>query len=169
MVLPLKPRIIKSMETVIKLVADGLVIPVALISTFALLRYVPRGHRYQVYARVLMAGLTAYVAAKIIGLLYQPELLRPFERLGVEASASFLNNPGFPSDHALFVTALTLAVWFGTRRRWLALICALLSLAVCVGRVVALVHTPLDVIGGVVIACLGAVWYLRMPAQARRN
>jgi membrane-associated phospholipid phosphatase len=28
------------------------------------------------------------------------------------------------------------------------------------GRVLALVHTPLDVIGGVIFALFGALWYL---------
>ena len=58
-----------------------------------------------------MAGLTAYVVAKIAGLLYQPTTLRPFELMGVEAGASFLNNPGFPSDHALFTMAIVLAIF----------------------------------------------------------
>jgi membrane-associated phospholipid phosphatase len=35
----------------------------------------------------------------------------------------------------------------------------LLTVAVCVGRVLALVHTPLDIAGGILVACIGAVWY----------
>ncbi|MDO4773520.1 MAG: phosphatase PAP2 family protein [Candidatus Saccharibacteria bacterium] len=153
------------MELVIKLIADGLVVPVALIGVYVLLRFVPHRQKYQVYARVLMAGLTAYVAAKIAGVLYQPSGLRPFEVLGVEAGASFLNNPGFPSDHALFVVAITLAVAFGARQPKWALVAAVLSLLVCLGRVLALVHTPLDVIGGALIACVGIVWYLPLKRE----
>lgn len=146
-------------QFVVKLIADGLVIPVALIGVYALIRYVPRGQRFEVYSRVLMAGLTSYVAAKILGLFYQPATLRPFEILGVEAGASFLDNPGFPSDHALFITAITLAVFFGAKHKGLALVALVMTVMVCIGRVVALVHTPLDVIGGVLIACLGVIWY----------
>ena len=144
---------------IVKLVADGLVVPVALIGAYALLMRVPRAEKYQTYARVMMAGLTAYVAAKIIGLLYQPETLRPFEVMGVDAGASFLNNPGFPSDHALFTMAITLAVLFGAKQKKLAAVCLVLTLLVGLGRVIALVHTPLDVAGGLVIACVGIVWY----------
>lgn len=147
------------MSWIVKLVADGLVVPVVLIGAYALLMRVSRAERYQTYARVLMAGLTAYVAAKIIGLLYQPETLRPFEVMGVDAGASFLNNPGFPSDHALFTMAITLAVFFGAKQKRLAAVCLVLTLLVGFGRVVALVHTPFDVVGGLVIACVGIVWY----------
>lgn len=149
------------METIVKIVADGLVIPIMLIGAYALLVRVPHSQKYQVYARVLMAGLTAYVAAKIIGALYQPATLRPFELMGVEPGAAYLNNPGFPSDHALFTMAITLAVWFATRDKVLTGVCMALTLLVGVGRVLALVHTPLDVVGGLVIACIGAVWYRR--------
>lgn len=147
------------LQWIVKLIADGLVVPVALIGIYVLLRLVPDNAKYQMYVRVLMAGLTAYVAAKIIGAVYQPEQLRPFEVLGVSAGASFLNNPGFPSDHALFTMAITLAVWFSSRNKKLTTICLMLTLLVCAGRVIALVHTPLDVIGGLIIAWVGIFWY----------
>ena len=150
------------LQWIVKLIADGLVVPIVLIGPYALLKLVPNDKKYQVYARVLMAGLTAYVAAKIIGVIYQPDQMRPFEVLGVAAGASFLNNPGFPSDHALFTMAITLAVWFGAKDRRLAVICLAMTILVCVGRVIALVHTPLDVIGGLLIACVGIIWYVPM-------
>ena len=148
------------LQLIVKLIADGLVIPVALIGAYALLKTIPNDEKYQAYLRVLMAGLTAYIVAKIIGSVYQPEQLRPFEALGVSAGASFLNNPGFPSDHALFTMAITLAVWFEAKNKKLAVVCLILTLLVCVGRVIALVHTPLDVAGGLLIACVGVVWYV---------
>lgn len=147
------------MDMVVKIIADWLVVPVVLIGGYTLLFCLPKGKRYQTYLRVLMAGLTAYVAAKIIGLLYQPVEMRPFELLGIDPGASFLNNPGFPSDHALFVMAITLAVWFGAKQRTLAIICLILTILVGVGRILALVHTPLDVVGGFMIAWVGVFWY----------
>jgi membrane-associated phospholipid phosphatase len=146
---------------IIKLLADGVVIPIVLIAGYALLFLVPRGHRFETYARVLMAGLTAYLLAKLLASVYQPVGERPFLLLGVKPGALYLNNPGFPSDHALFATFLTLAVWFETRRKGLAIILAVLTISVCVGRVLALVHTPLDVIGGILVASVGALWYLQ--------
>lgn len=140
--------------------ADGFVIPIIIIAVYALIFKVNSKQRFEAYSRILMAGLTAYLFAKLIGFIYQPALERPFELLGLSAGASFLNNPGFPSDHALFVTAITCAVWFETRNKLLTVILISLTLAVAIGRVLALVHTPIDVVGGVVIALAGSLWYL---------
>ena len=145
----------------IRIIADGIVIPAVLIGVYALAFKVPKGHRLESYKRILMAGLTAYLLAKLIGAIYQPSVDRPFELLGTVAGASFLNNPGFPSDHTLFLTAIICAVWFETRQKVITTILIGLTIAVCIGRVLALVHTPIDVIGGVIIALMGTVWYLK--------
>lgn len=112
-----------------------------------------------------MAGLTAYLIAKLVGSIYQPAYERPFEILGMQAGASYLNNPGFPSDHALFTAFLTLAVWFETRWKRMAVFLAILTLLMCTGRVLALVHTPLDIIGGLAIAAIGSLWYMQSGRQ----
>lgn len=147
-------------DLIVKLLADATVVPVVIIGIWALLR-IPNSERYRAYSRVLMAGLTSYLLAKLVGVVFQPEQLRPFEKLGVDAGASFLNNPGFPSDHVLFCTAITLAVWFETRRVKTSVVLVVLTMLVAVGRVLGLVHTPLDVVGGLVIASVGALWYLQ--------
>ena len=147
-------------ELLIRIIADGAVVPIVLIGAYMLVFKVQKGKRLQAYVRVLMAGLTAYLLAKMISVVYQPSGERPFELLSTVAGASFLNNPGFPSDHVLFVAAITCAVWFETKQKAITIILAGLTVAVCVGRVLALVHTPADVIGGVVIALVGALWYL---------
>ncbi len=151
-------------ETIVRVIADGAVIPIVLIGAYALVFKVPKNKRYEAYCRVLMAGLTAYLIAKLVGSIWQPATERPFELLGQAAGASYLNNPGFPSDHSLFVWAIAFAVWFETRARTLAWVAIGLATLVCNGRVLALVHTPLDVIGGFVIALVGASWYLTAPA-----
>lgn len=155
-------------DLLVRIIADGVVVPVVLIGAWALLYYVPNDQKYRSYARVIMAGLTAYLIAKLVGTIYQPETLRPFEKIGADAGALYLNNPGFPSDHVLFVTAITLAVWFETRQKTVAIVLLVLSLLVALGRLLALVHTPLDVIGGVLIACIGALWYLQ-GSQAEKS
>jgi len=147
-------------ELLIRIFADWAAIPVILIGCYALLFKIPKGQRLMAYKRILMAGLTAYLLAKLIGAIYQPSDSRPFELLGTIAGASFLNNPGFPSDHTLFLTAITCAVWFETKQKIITGILIVLVLAVCIGRVLALVHTPADVVGGVVIGLIGACWYL---------
>lgn len=154
-----------TIELLIRLIADAAVIPVILLGAYALLFRVPRDQRFAAYSRVLMAGLTAYLLAKFAATVYQPSLERPFELLGVEPGAFYLNNPGFPSDHALFVTAIAAAVWFETRLKKLSAVLVVLVILICVGRVVALVHTPADVIAGVAIALIGALWYIQKPNQ----
>jgi membrane-associated phospholipid phosphatase len=148
------------LQILIHLFADGAVLLVILIGAYALLFKIPKEGRFQAYVRILMAGLTSYLIAKFVASIYQPQFERPFEILGVEPGALYLNNPGFPSDHALFVTAITAAVWFETKMKKTTLILVGLVVLICIARVLALVHTPLDVIGGVVIGLIGAVWYL---------
>ena len=80
--------------------------------------------------------------------------------MGVDPGASYLGNAGFPSDHVLFAAFLTLAMWYVVRRPMWTLTMALLTLTIAVGRVLALVHSPIDVVGGLAIALLGAVWYV---------
>lgn len=154
-------------QTFTKLIADGLVVPIALLGAYALIFKIPSSKRFEAYARVLMAGLTAFLIAKLLATVYQPAAERPFELMGVDPGAAYLNNPGFPSDHALFTAAITLAVWFETRQKKLTIILVILTLLVGLGRVLALVHTPLDVVGGLLVACIGAGWYL--TAQPRTS
>ena len=151
------------MAWLVKIIADWLLIPLVLLALYELFFKVESKRRYEIYSRVLMAGLTSYVVAKILGLMYQPEQLRPFELLGVNPGAAYLNNPGFPSDHALFAMFLVLAVWYALRRRSITIIMLTMALLVGIGRILALVHTPLDVVGGMAVACLGALWYVDWP------
>ena len=49
-----------------------------------------------------------------------------------------------------------------------------LAAIVSAGRVMALVHTPLDVTGGVIIACAGSLWYgvdkiMNRSSKIRKN
>lgn len=158
-----------SADFLVRLIADYSVIVVVLVGAWALLFKIPKGQRFQAYSRILMAGLTAYLLAKFVATIYQPSDLRPFELLGVNPGASYLDNPGFPSDHALFVTAIVCAVWFETRMKKVSLFLAALVVVVCVGRVVALVHTPFDVVAGVGIALVGALWYSNKPRTTNEN
>ena len=147
-------------ESFVQLIADGLVFPLVILAAATLLLYVPNRRKFSVYSRMLVAGLTSYLVAKLFSLLYQPSAQRPFELLGVEPGASYLDNPGFPSDHALFVWVIVFAIWYGTRKPWVVAVALIIAVLVCVGRVLALVHTPLDIFGGVAAACIGALWYL---------
>lgn len=144
----------------LELIADGLIIPIALIGVYALWFYVPKGRKLQSYSYALMAGMTSLLFAKLMSIVYQPNAQRPFELLHQKAGALYFDNPGFPSDHALFVTVIVLAVFALTGRKKLSIVLAVLAILVCVGRVLALVHTPADVIGGIIAGLVGGLWYL---------
>lgn len=148
------------MQFIISLLADWMLLPIGIIACYMLCWRVKGTNRYDIYAHIFMAGITSYLFAKIVAQLWQPTGLRPFEILGTQAGATYLNNPGFPSDHALFATFLTLAVWYATRSKLATGIMVILTVGLCVGRVLALVHTPLDIAGGIIVALLGGTWYI---------
>jgi len=147
-------------DLLIRILADGTMVPIVLIAIYALVFKINNNKRIESYSRILVAGLTTYLLAKLISVIFQPAIERPFEVLGTTAGASFLNNPGFPSDHMLFATAIVCAVWFETKNKPTTLLLALMTISVGVGRVLALVHTPVDIIGGIAIALVGSIWYL---------
>ncbi len=146
-------------DEIVRIIADGALAPVILIGSYMLIFKIPKGQRFQAYCRILLAGLTAYLLAKLAATVYQPDIARPFELLGQHAGALFLNNPGFPSDHTLFATAITCAVWFETKNRSVSLLLAGLVVLISIGRVLALVHTPIDVIFGIIFGLVGSLWY----------
>jgi membrane-associated phospholipid phosphatase len=156
------------MDTLIRLIADGLVPVVALIGAYYLIFQLPKkSNRQQAYSRIIMAGLTALLAAKIVASFYQPDAARPFVEMGVAAKAAYLDNAGFPSDHVLFSSAIAYAVWFETKHRKVATLLFLLVGIIALGRVLALVHTPIDVMGGFIFASFGALWYLTKPKTTK--
>lgn len=142
-------------DLLIKIIADWLVVAVVLVGGAGFL-LLAKKDRYEQVARAVLTGLVALLLAKIASLLYQGE--RPFVLLGEEPKAAFLNNPGFPSDHALLVFVITFVVWAGTKNKPLALALLIMSILVAFGRVIALVHTPADVIGAAVCALLAATF-----------
>ena len=148
------------MDKLIPFLADGLVFIIVALSSFFLIIKVPNNRKYLTYGRILVAGLTSYLVAKIMSIVYQPSSMRPFELMNVNPGASYMDNPGFPSDHSLFVWAIVFAVIYAVRNKILSLSLIILAFLVCVGRVMALVHTPLDVIGGIVAAMIGAMLYI---------
>lgn len=151
-------------DTLIRLIADEALIIMIALAGLALLGLVNKRQRLDYYARIVLAGLTGLLVAKFMAAVFQPATVRPFEKLGITPGASYLDNPGFPSDHALLATAIFFAVWFAVRKKWLTALMAVFVLMICVGRVLALVHTPLDVVGGILAASIGALWYLEDQA-----
>lgn len=145
----------------LRAVADGTLLLILAVSTPIIILAV-RKKFWQQAPVLVMAGLTSLVVGKVLSLLYQPAVARPFIELGLEPGAAYIDNPGFPSDHALLATVVVVAVYALTRNRRFATALALLVVIMCIGRVLALVHTPLDVAGGIVAGLAGILWYKKL-------
>lgn len=153
------------MEPLVRFAADGLLIFIAAVSGVLGCYWVLYKQRSlgRVAPYAIMAGLTSLLVAKLVSLVYQPSAARPYIEKGLEAGAAYIDNPGFPSDHALLATVIVLMVYVLTPYKKVAITLALLVIVMGLARVVALVHTPLDVVGGIAIACIGALWYRGLP------
>jgi len=79
---------------------------------------------------------------------------RPFDALGIMALIEESGH-SFPSGHAAFFFALAITVFY-YNRRW-GMVLFLLALLNGVARVVAGVHWPLDIVGGIVVGTLSAL------------
>ena len=145
------------MNWFVQFIADTLVIPLVLVGAIAIFR-LPLAQKWQAIVRGTLMAVTALWFAKIASLMYQG--VRPFEQLGVAPGASFLPNPGFPSDHALLVFVVVAVVWASTRNWRLSLVLLIAGVLVATGRVLALVHSIPDVLGSMVCVILASlVWY----------
>lgn len=147
----------------IRFLADYTLIIILVISGGTVLWHSVRYKKWRYTPFMIMAGLSSLLVAKIASIAYQPTAVRPFIERGVAPGASYIDNPGFPSDHALLGGAALLAMYVVTRNQRLALVVLLLFIAMIAGRVIAMVHTPLDIAGGVLAALVGGIWYLKMP------
>jgi len=147
----------------IRFLADGGLIAIVLISAvvgiYWLITARPKLSLLAPY--VLMAGLTALLVAKLVSLL-PIQQTRPFLEQGAQAGAAYINNPGFPSDHALLATVVVMALFILTPYKKTAYGLMVLTVLMCIARVVALVHTPLDIVGGIITGLAGAAWYVKL-------
>jgi membrane-associated phospholipid phosphatase len=138
-------------DLLVRIAADWVVIPM-IVATVVLIWRLPKKQRYQAAARAVATILLALLFAKLASLLYTG--MRPYHTLGLEPGATFLDNPGFPSDHATLVFSLVIITWMITKSRLATLWMLLAAVVVAAGRVLAFVHWPLDVVGGAVFAGL---------------
>jgi membrane-associated phospholipid phosphatase len=147
---------------VLRFFADYTLIIVLAVSGLVFLYDGVKKSIWRQYPYLIMAGLTSLLIAKFLSLAYQPSSERPFLIEGVAPGAAYIDNPGFPSDHALLGVVAVLGVYALTGRKKLTGVLAIIVIVMMAARVIALVHTPLDIAGGVVAGLLGGLWYLEM-------
>lgn len=150
-----------------RFLADGTLVVIIIVAAIMVLNYMRSSPKqfFRLLPQLIMAGLTSLLVGKIMSLLYQPSVERPFIERGVAAGAAYIDNPGFPSDHALLALVIVAAVWFITRNKRVAILLSFTVIVMCVARVVALVHTPIDIIGGIIAGLSGSIWYQKIKTQ----
>lgn len=108
---------------------------------------VAKDHKLEFILAAVLAGILAFVMAQIAGKLYYDP--RPFVAEHLIPLVSHGADNGFPSDHALFTMTLTAITYFYNKKA--ATVMLVLTVLVSVARVLARVHSPLDI---------GAAWLL---------
>lgn len=116
--------------------------------------------------RSVAAGAIGVATARIVGALLHRD--RPFVRdEGVTPLVPHASSSSFPSTHAAGATGFLLGIAGGPT--WLAASFALLTPPVLATRVLARLHHPSDVAGGVVIGWLAHRWARSLPEGLLRR
>ncbi len=113
----------------------------------------PKKQKLQLLIYGLITAVVALILAKIgAALFYDP---RPF--IAEHAAPLFAHGDdnGFPSDHTLLSSVIAVAVYLVSKKWGVTLF--LLALIVGASRVIAHVHHPIDIVGGVIFAMLGGL------------
>lgn len=139
------------MDGIIVFCAQYLFVSVILLAGWLWLKS-PRKLKTEMILAAAMAGVIALVLSRLAAKLYYDP--RPFVSGNVQPLFSHGPDNGFPSDHSWFtMTVAVLIFYYRKSFGWLAL-----AVAVIVGsaRVLAHVHSPIDIAGGFAIGILAA-------------
>jgi undecaprenyl-diphosphatase len=139
------------MDSVIIFCAKYLFIAVVLLYLLALVQ-ASRKHRKTLIVSLIVAGIVAVALDKLGGKLYYDP--RPFVSQHLRPLIQHSADNGFPSEHAVF--SMTIGILLTYYRRRLGVLAMLLAYIVGVARVAAHVHSPIDIIGGIIIAAVAA-------------
>src|SRR5579884_3493028 len=101
----------------------------------------------------VLAGVIALLLARIASHLYYDP--RPFVTEHVKPLIPHGPDNGFPSDHALLTMTLTAITYFFNKK--VASVMLILTIIVGVARILAKLHSPLDIAGAWAFAIIGAV------------
>lgn len=113
----------------------------------------PRDKKWEMAKAAMIAFPLAFVLARIASLLYYDP--RPFVHFQFVPLIPHAADNGFPSDHALLSSALAAWVYLFNRKH--SYVLWVLAILVGIARVVAGVHSPIDILGSALIA-IGATW-----------
>lgn len=120
-----------------------------------------RGIALKVMMSVVVAGVLAVVLKELF------MLPRPFAIEEKSAMAGLTALSGFPSFHSAL--AFSAATTVTLRKKNFGIILMILAGLVCVGRVMANVHYPVDVLAGVIIGVMVASLVYNTPMNLGRR
>ena len=151
------------MDSVIVFCAQYLFILVILLLIIAWFKE-PKNNRLRFFAAVILSGIIAFILSRIASKLYYDP--RPFVTEHVKPLFAHAADNGFPSDHALLTGTLTAIAYFFNKKYATAML--VLTIIIGVARVLAHVHSPLDIAGGWVFGIVGSFagyylvdWYFK--------
>ncbi|MHB1865012.1 MAG: phosphatase PAP2 family protein [Candidatus Saccharimonadales bacterium] len=159
------------MNSVISFCAQYLYLVVILTIFIAWLRE-KRNLKLKFLVAVIIAGAIAFVLSRIASKLYYDP--RPFVSQHVKPLFPHVPDNGFPSDHALLTGTLTAITYFFNKK--VASIMLVLTIIIGVARVLAKVHSPLDIAAGWIFGIIGAVisyylvsWYFNKKVKPAKR
>lgn len=120
---------------------------IAMLAVLGLI-YLAKSH-FAVVIRLMMTGLTAYLAAGVAKDLFGRG--RPQDFLSDVIYRDYvIRGPGYPSGHMALATAIGLVLWRHLPQKWKWLSPGLI-IGVGLSRMYLGVHAPLDIVGGLAI------------------
>ena len=109
--------------------------------------------KVQFIVATIIAGVIAFILSRIASKLYYDP--RPFVTQHVKPLISHAADNGFPSDHALLTGMLTAITYFYNKKVALGML--VLTVIIGVARILAKVHSPLDISAGWLFGVIGSV------------
>jgi undecaprenyl-diphosphatase len=137
------------MKSLIIFAARDLVFVIALLSGLVFLRATAKQKQLLLVSAGL-ALLIGFALVLIAGAIHYHA--RPFVLYNIAPLVAHGNDNGFPSEHTFIAMLMAFLIAQVSWRWGLGLFG--LALAVGIGRVAALVHWPIDIVGGTIIAAL---------------
>lgn len=134
------------MEFLVIFAAKYLIFLLGLVWAFSLLS-IPRTKLKFYFIFIILAFVLALIGAKVLGLLYNNP--RPFVVDGIRPLVEHGPDNGFPSGHTLFSMLFATTVFSFNRK--LGVVLGIFALVVGLGRVLAHVHHPVDILASVLL------------------
>lgn len=138
------------MDMLITFCAKYLIFIVALVAFVIWLSFARR-QKTEVVIVGIITAIVAFILAKTGAALFSDP--RPFVSDHVTPLFAYTADNGFPSDHTLLGMIITIAI-MSVSRRW-GVTLFILTIIVGASRVLAGVHHPVDIVGGIVFGALG--------------